>query len=83
MDSEHLWELVAYYPAYPSALSRMLSPFFRTTFVETAVYEVKHSSVQDFRTLHPYQVDLQFAVDEHCSQSGTQLYRFNLNSNTS
>ena len=38
MDSELLLNFIVYFSDYPLALLRMLLRFFRTTFVETAVY---------------------------------------------
>ena len=38
MDSELLLKFIGHFPGYLSALSRTLLRFFRTTFVETAVY---------------------------------------------
>ena len=78
MDSELLTcllKFIEYFPDYISALSRTLLLFFWTTFVETAVYVGKP---QSFISRTP-----RFAVCEIFSQSGTHLYGYTLNSNTS
>ena len=41
MDSELLFKFIGYFPDYLSPLSRTLLRPFWTTFVETAVYDIR------------------------------------------